>query len=195
MRVYQLAYELTTDGKAIKEIEIDSTLSENHKYQTETTEHEVEDGLDITDNVRRLPIELTISGVITNTPSFLGSNRILTAILEKPSQNAFDFFTEIYKKGYKCNVFTSVNSYVGLSLIDFNYRKSLEESGGLHFDLTFREIIFAQAAEGKVDDVSTQDKSSTSRVKSKGEIPSVDATPEQTSKSSTFYDLVERLAQ
>ena len=177
-------------GGSLAKLEIDATISENHRYQTEATEHEVEEGLPITDNLRKIPIELSISGVITDTPNFLGSNRILTTILEKPSQNAFDFLEEIYENKYLCSLVTSVKEYDDLTLIDFNYKKSLEESGGLHFDLTFKELRFAEAAEGTVDDVDTADKSKSSSKKAQGTKKTSTATDAQDTKSSILYDLV-----
>ena len=129
-------------------LEIDATISENHSFKTELTQHEVEDGFDITDNARKLPRILSISGVVTDTPNILGSNKILNSILEKPSQNAYDFLLNIYETSVLCYISTSVYEYSQYIMTEFVHRKSLDESGGLFFDLTFEEVRFAEAKEG-----------------------------------------------
>ena len=100
------------------------------------------------------------------------------------------YLKEVYDQKYICALQTSVNYYENLTLIDFNYKKSLEESGGLHFDLTFKELRFAEAAEGTVDDVDTADKSKSSSKKSQGTKKTTTATDAQDTKSSTLYDIV-----
>lgn len=146
-------------------LEMDATVSESHQYQTELTKHEVETGFDITDNIRTVPIVLNLSCVITNSPGFLGSNKILNSIKEKPSQNAFDFITDIRDKKYLCTVDTSFKPYDNMIMTDFNPRKSLDESGGLFFDLVFEEVRFATAKEGEVDDLAPDDTASTTATK------------------------------
>ena len=162
--------------------EIDATISENHSFKTELTQHEVEEGFDVTDNARKMPRILNISGVITDTPNTLGSNKILNSILEKPSQNAYDFLLDIYERGLMCYISTSVYEYAKYIMTDFTYRKSLEESGGLFFDLTFEEVRFAEAKEGQFDDVNDADKSAASSVKKKGTQKTTEATPAQAKK-------------
>lgn len=46
----------------------DATVTEQHSYMADVTQHPVESGLDITDHVQIKPFELTLTGVVTNTP-------------------------------------------------------------------------------------------------------------------------------
>ena len=167
-------------------LEVDATVSENHQFTTELTKHEVEEGFDITDNARKMPKILSLSGVITDTPNFLGSNKILNSVLEKPSQNAFDFLLNIYETSVICFVSTSVYEYAQYIMTDFNYRKSLDESGGLFFDLTFEEVRFAEAKEGQADDLDNDDEAIASSKKDKGTQKTTDATAQQTDKGASW---------
>lgn len=167
-------------------LEIDATISENHQFTTELTKHEVEEGFDITDNARKMPRILSISGVITDTPNTLGSNKILNSILEKPSQNAFDFLLNIYETSVLCYISTSVFEYTQYIMTDFSYRKSRDENGGLFFDLTFEEVRFATAKEGQADDLDSTDEPIASSKKSKGTQKTTDATTAQESKGASW---------
>jgi len=160
-------------------LEIDAVVSENPQFVTELTKHEVEDGFDITDNVRKLPIVLNISGVITDTPGIIGNNKILNSVVEKPSQNAFDFFEMIYQNKYMCTVTTSKREYDDFIMTDFTPRKSRDESGGLFFDITFEEVKLAEAKEGEVDDTNSNDKNLASPLKDNGNQKTKDLTPAQ----------------
>lgn len=53
----------TIDG-----IELDALLSEKVVERVQTTDHPVEKGVDPTDHVRILPLQLTLECVLTNTP-------------------------------------------------------------------------------------------------------------------------------
>lgn len=55
-------------GAKIGELQLDATLSEVHKYDAEVTKYPVENGFTITDNIRKLPVILTLQGLITNSP-------------------------------------------------------------------------------------------------------------------------------
>lgn len=52
----------------IGELTIDATLSENHDFNNSVSQYPVEDGSSLSDNIRVNPDELTITGIISNTP-------------------------------------------------------------------------------------------------------------------------------
>ena len=179
---------IETDDDEI--LEIDAIISENHVYKTDITKHEVEEGLDITDNVRKEPKVLNLSCVITDSPGTLGSNKILNSINDKPSQNAFDFLTNVYDNSIICYIQTSVEYYDTYIMKNFNYRKSLDESGGLFFDLEFEEVRFATAKEGEADDLNQDDTSSASKKKDLGKQKTTEATAAETSKGDSWLSSI-----
>lgn len=64
------------NGK-IADLVLDCVLSESHKYEMEVTSHNVEEGSDITDHAREKPREVTITGLVSETPVTLGQKRRL----------------------------------------------------------------------------------------------------------------------
>lgn len=59
----------------IAAIKLDASVSELHSYENEITQYPIEDGGQIIDHVRQLPIGLSIDGLVTQTPvvEFTGS--------------------------------------------------------------------------------------------------------------------------
>jgi hypothetical protein len=61
-----------TDADGFALITLDATTSENHSESMSVTDHPIEEGGVVTDHLQPDPIELTITGVISNTPLFTG---------------------------------------------------------------------------------------------------------------------------
>lgn len=109
-------------------------LAENESitYESESTSHPVEKGIDITDHVQRKPIILSISGVISDT-----KNKKSTEIVEniKKLQNS-----------------GSLIKYVGrislgnMQIQSFNTNYEYKNWGGCAFDLELKEIRIANSA-------------------------------------------------
>ena len=65
-----------TAGGSLYNIVVDCSLKESHASSSDTTDHAVEKGADITDHVRPKPKKLSLTGLISNAP--------LTASLSPP---------------------------------------------------------------------------------------------------------------
>jgi hypothetical protein len=54
-----------TDASGQVVLTLDASYSQQHEFAAEVTEHPVEQGIDVADHVRRLPITLRIDGVVS----------------------------------------------------------------------------------------------------------------------------------
>src|SRR5678810_739366 len=75
---------------------IDATISEEHRYESETTDYPVERGANITDHNRPLPIEVTLEGIVSNTP--IGDVALIRSIDDTgdlPADSALSFLKDI----------------------------------------------------------------------------------------------------
>ena len=61
-------------GVEISGFTLDATLQETHNLEAETTDHAVEDGSLITDHVDVKPRQITIEGVVSDTPLNFGAS-------------------------------------------------------------------------------------------------------------------------
>ena len=69
-----MAIQILLNRKGRGQVEnliFDLTISENHTFETEITDNEVEEGFDINDNVHVKQPKLTMTGFISNTPLVL----------------------------------------------------------------------------------------------------------------------------
>lgn len=76
-------------------IELDAIVSEGHELPSEATEHPVEEGVDITDHVRRKLVTLEIQGVVTSTPIVKTPDPATTAAREAVAKAVKAFEAEL----------------------------------------------------------------------------------------------------
>lgn len=63
----QIGAVITSPGLEVG-IAFDATISEDYRDGVQLTRHPVEDGADISDHIQTLPKEVTLEGIISNTP-------------------------------------------------------------------------------------------------------------------------------
>ena len=142
---------------------LDVSLSEEHKFESEVTEFPVESGGSISDNIRPKPIQVTITGVITDTP--LDSNAtnkpivlpdslsetglgaaidlispVGGAIKYLRSEQAYQYLKSIYDKGETVDIRTSLATFNNMALESLSVPRSKETTGGITFTADFKQI-------------------------------------------------------
>lgn len=128
--------------------EIDIAEAEEHAFENEVTEHPVESGVDITDHVRARAIELTVEGVVSDTPIGALAQRRSNLVLvggeafAKPSEEAFARLLEIYEKRVPVVVETSRKVYKDMILERFSAPTNAGTGDALRFSATFRQVRF-----------------------------------------------------
>lgn len=106
--------------------------TESISYESESTSHPVEEGIDITDHVQRKPITLSISGIISDTSN-------------KKSSDIVENIKKLQNSG-------SLIKYVGrislgnMQIQSFNTDYQYKNWGGCAFDLQLKEVRIASSA-------------------------------------------------
>lgn len=105
---------------------------ENLTHDVETTSHPVENGVDITDHIRRLPVEINISG----------------AIVYHDGINASDTLERLKQMQYAGTIinFAGRNAVSGLVIESFSTSHPNTVAGGAEFTMTLKQIRIAQPA-------------------------------------------------
>jgi hypothetical protein len=129
-------------------VTLDASVSETHTKQNEVTDHPVEDGVDITDHVRRLPESVEIDGVISNTPLiFLASLNARSPVdgdnIPTPdrAERADKEFRRAMDSGELVNVATSLRDYTNMAITDYTVTRNAETGNILAFTIGMREIV------------------------------------------------------
>lgn len=133
----------------IKGFPIDAAITEEHTYNSEVTSYPVEAGSDITDNVRVLPIEITIEGLVSNTPlvamanirNVLSGLDIFAADNTTPSSNAFDHLRRIRDAREPVSITTSLKLYENMVMESLSFPRDSDTGSSLRFNATFKQVI------------------------------------------------------
>lgn len=138
----------TTNG-----IVIDAAVSEGHLSTCEVSDNPIEGGADVTDHVQMKPAQLTVEGVISDTPlgyAVIGNiqnlARSITTLFgaSSRSQDAYDAMIELQKSRQPFTVITSLKRYTNMILTELSIPRTATTGGAIHFQATMREVFIAQ---------------------------------------------------
>ena len=134
-------------------IEFDASVSESHNDEAEVTEHPIEDGSNVSDHFRKMPVYLTLEGMITNTPvvflaSFTPNSPIIVGDT-KPTldrvETAYAKLREFQTAGVLVDVITSLRSYWNMALLSINVVRDASTGNALRVSMTLREVKIANS--------------------------------------------------
>lgn len=132
---------------------IDAALSEDHTFDSEATEYPVEQGSDITDNIRAKPIEVTVVGVVSNAPmgailktrTFEGGTLTTATKVtdnETPVDDALAALLAIRDAREPVPIITSLKSYDSMAMTSLSVpSRDAQNAESLEFTAKFRQII------------------------------------------------------
>jgi hypothetical protein len=163
----QLTYSIDNQNIIIV---LDASLREEHSAQAEVTQHPVETGPNITDNIRPMPMRLTIEGFVTNTPIKASvllptgnqSTSIAGQIAKVPNTNAktlqfstqFDRVSDVYEDlldaqaaGVLIAVDTSLKHYVNFAISSVDVPRDAQSGSSMQFTIELQQIITATLTE------------------------------------------------
>lgn len=121
---------------------LDASLRQSHDQENEITEHPVEQGANVTDNIRPRPRKLVIEGLISATPPMPAG--------QAPEANlhikAYKLLEQATAQGALVNVTTGLKKYTKLAIESLSCPREPERGIDLFFTLTLKEVIFATTA-------------------------------------------------
>jgi hypothetical protein len=118
--------------------EVDAALSETHSFESEVTEHPVENGADIADHVRARPISVQIDCVVSDTPiGTLVSSRSDTSL---PSSDALAKLMQIRDEREPVTISTALRTYDNMVLQSLSIPVDATTGYALRFSATFTQI-------------------------------------------------------
>lgn len=144
-----------TGPTLIGDIAIDCTVTETHTGAATVTEHPVEDGVNITDHIRPEPLQLALSGIITNTP--IGTKQIERVINaggapvrtiqnDTPTseagfaQTAWQKLEAIRLAGKPIKVVTRDRTYESMAMMSLTVPKDAKTGNALAFTAQFKQV-------------------------------------------------------
>jgi hypothetical protein len=139
----QLKKQTVTINKYV----IDVSVSEDHNFDSDVTEYPVEQGGAVTDNVRPKPIEVTIEGVVSDTPigkiADLRDNQGDNGQEDfLPSVDALQVLLAIRDAREPVTIATSLKTFDNMVMSALSVPRDAQTGAALRFSATFQQVIF-----------------------------------------------------
>lgn len=150
-----MAAEKYTGPTLIGDLALDCTVTETHTATSTVTEHPVESGANITDHIRPDPVQLSITGIVSDTP--IGSRQVQRSIevggasvqvtQQEPPSSATGFGRAAWAKldairtaAKPVKVVTRDKTYDSMALVSLSVPKESKTGGALYFTAQFKQI-------------------------------------------------------
>ncbi|MCA9508575.1 MAG: hypothetical protein KC505_09155 [Myxococcales bacterium] len=133
--------------QSIAHIEIDAVIKESHELKAKISEHPTEIGESFCDHVQNLPLELSMNGIITNTPNnflLFPLVKSLDNFISGESNNfafiAYQKLENIFLKREPISISTSLKDYDNMVLESLSIERGAGTTESLHFRLSAKQI-------------------------------------------------------
>jgi len=150
-----MATEKYTGPTLIGDLALDCTVTETHTATSTVTEHPVESGANITDHIRPDPVQLSITGIVSDTP--IGSRQVQRSIevggasvqvtQQEPPSSATGFGQAARAKlealrdaAKPIKVVTRDKTYESMALVSLSFPKEAKTSGALYFTAQLKQV-------------------------------------------------------
>ena len=150
-----MATEKYTGPTLIGDLALDCTVTETHTATSTVTVHPVESGANITDHIRPDPVQLSITGIVSDTP--IGSRQVQRSIevggasvqvtQQEPPSSATGFGRAAWAKldairtaAKPVKVVTRDKTYDSMALVSLSVPKESKTGGALYFTAQFKQV-------------------------------------------------------
>ena len=139
----------TCGAATTKGISVDASVSEEHVTSCEPTDNPVEGGAKITDHVQLNPKQLTIEGVISDSPlgfAVIGNIQNMARAVATVFGNsvrsidAYNELVELQESRIPFTVVTGLKRYENMILTNLSVPRTVETGRAIHFKAVMREI-------------------------------------------------------
>lgn len=150
-----MATEKYTGPTMIGDLALDCTVTETHTATSTVTKHPVESGSNITDHIRPEPVQLSITGIVSDTP--IGAREVQRAIeiggvsvqikqQETPTsptgfgRAAWSKLDAMRLAAKPVTVLTRDKKYESMAIVSLTVPKEAKTGGALYFTAQFEQV-------------------------------------------------------
>lgn len=145
-----IKFAFTSDSE-LQTITFDATLKESHDMAAEVTDYPVEEGSDVSDNIRPKPRTLQLDGIISDAPlgnagrtqtpggSTPGENKQPSE--DTRSKNALKLLEQVRDEGVKVDVFTGLKRYPSMAITNIHTDRDKMVKGALKLTIQLKELV------------------------------------------------------
>ncbi|BCG08768.1 phage baseplate protein [Buttiauxella agrestis] len=143
------------DMTGFSSMSFDVIEDETHRMAADVTQFPTEGEVDITDNIKEKPFELSISAFISDTPVYGIVNEVMAyadRFLDGQSRTAaaYNQLEALWKQSIPMAVTTRYKQFTNMAITNIEIRRSPDIGKALVVDMSFRQIRVVSAQRGKV---------------------------------------------
>jgi hypothetical protein len=115
-----------------KTLDIDATVKESHKSGVDVTDHPVEQGINVSDHARPKPDEVTLEGIVSNTPDIPG--------VTGGADDARQFLHGLRDDPEFVTISTAARTYYDMILTDLKEDRDKKSGDAFRFEASFKQV-------------------------------------------------------
>lgn len=144
-------------GTGISSLTVDTVDEEVHDWQNDVTSYPVEEGADITDNIRPMPDELSFKCFVSNAPIRGLIDEVSTYVDRwlngtKRLQECFNQLRALRDSQQPCIVTTRYRTYSNAAIKGVNITRTSDQGEALEFTVTIRIVNIVSSQMTRVPD-------------------------------------------
>lgn len=143
-------------GTDLTSIEFDANLSEGHSWTADITSNPVERGVDITDHIRNMPDQVTLVGMVTNTPFLDGENPESGNLIDENDEDRVDKVIgqlfALKDKRETVQVFTKYIAYQDMGIRSIDFTRDASNTNAIIFTIQFQKVVIVNTQTVDVPD-------------------------------------------
>lgn len=123
---------------------LDVNITEEHQFENEVTEHPVEKGSSISDNIRVKPDVVSMESIVSDSPlgeiaklRSQGSNDVNTI---SPTEEALAILKAIRKAREPVTIVTSLGTYTNMLMVSLTVPRDSKSGAALQFRTSFKQL-------------------------------------------------------
>lgn len=122
---------------------IDVSIREDHVFDAEVTDYPTESGTSFSDNIRPTPIQVTMEGIVSNTPLIdieLKRNQGPYLTSEVAVAQAYEVLLSLWNSREPVTIRTSLGTFERMALTSLSMPRTKDTGDALHFTAVFQQI-------------------------------------------------------
>jgi hypothetical protein len=135
-------------------VELDATMTETHSGDVEVTEHPVERGANIADHFRTKPVQVSLEGLVSNTPVGVNARDAIGNQAARgeggKAEIAYERLLSMRDSSELVTITTRLRTYTNMKLVSLSVPRDRGTGDALRFSATFREIVIVASERVKI---------------------------------------------
>jgi hypothetical protein len=127
--------------KLLEVIVLDATISHDLSFSKTVTNNPIEEGSNVTDHAQHDPTEISVTGIVTNTPVTLLSGGIVPTFVPSRSRTAYKALRQVFESDELVQIQDELDVFDSYMMSQLSIPRDTTNYNALQFTATFRKVV------------------------------------------------------